>query len=221
MPSRLTASPSLRSRTSRTKPLVAIRLAEFAARKSRRLAIVIRPKACCDRGHDVRESLPGRRVSPSASGSRGAARARDCSAEKCASSFIPRVQTKEAAPLGSPALRRCLCVATAKVNSSLGLRAQFGALPRTLAHPPVYRLADFWPFALEADVPSLCPQRIAQCQTEADREHNNPARPRQRRYQRGKNHQDTAKAQRAHPDNWILPKLLKPVAPSHVPLSGA
>jgi hypothetical protein len=66
----------------------------LAARKSRRLGIVIRPKVCCDRGRDARESLHDRRESTSARGSRDAGHAPDCSAEKCASLVIPRIQTK-------------------------------------------------------------------------------------------------------------------------------
>ena len=103
MPSRFTGSPSARSRTNRTKPGMGARFARFAARKSALLLIVtkggswpepvcsglLRRSASCGHGHDGRAEWRGHRVWPCGRGNRGGGHARDCLAERCASSLIP------------------------------------------------------------------------------------------------------------------------------------
>jgi hypothetical protein len=88
MPSRIVKSASPRSRTSRTNPPFAVRLAELAARKSLRALILVRRKASCDRVNGGRGSLLVRLLLPSGRESRDAGRVLGCSAEKCASSLM-------------------------------------------------------------------------------------------------------------------------------------
>jgi hypothetical protein len=70
------------------KPGIATRFALFAARKSRRLEMVVRLTAFCGRVRGVLAELRGLQPSPTADGSRDGGHEQGCSAEMCASSLM-------------------------------------------------------------------------------------------------------------------------------------